>query len=304
VSENPSHRTIGDDAGPAEPADLPSDLPIEREAAHGVPAYGTDFGLEARPQPSWVPPKAAPSQTASGGTGPDVPPAPSRPVRTITLGGAVGRAIGGRVQRWHVIAAATGLLIPVGFAVASSLGSDLDPIDRPVISVTHSRPVVTRTFPAPSITMIPGLPPTSKRTPPGTTVTGLQTTGPGLTARPPVVPVPALPVTPVPTDATRIRFEAYAQSGASIEVSLSDAQHQRYDYPVQKAPLAFETPITKNVSSTDYLSVRVRIYDPTASGDRGAVSCRILVDGVVVTTQQGRGSAACYISPYYDIRRP
>ena len=33
------------------------------------------------------------------------------------------------------------------------------------------------------------------------------------------------------------------------------------------------------------------------------MTCRILVDGVVVTSQQGQRTATCYISPYYDILR-
>ncbi len=40
-------------------------------------------------------------------------------------------------------------------------------------------------------------------------------------------------VTPVPANARTIRFEAYAEKGARIEVSLSDAAHHRYDYPAQ-----------------------------------------------------------------------
>jgi hypothetical protein len=116
--------------------------------------------------------------------------------------------------------------------------------------------------------------------------------------------VPALPVTPVPTDATTVRFEAYAEKGAGIEVSLSDAGHQPYDYPVQASPMAFETTIDRNVSSNDYVSMRVRIHDPTGSGARGSVSCRVLVDGIVVRTQQARGYVTCHIFPYYEIRRP
>jgi hypothetical protein len=57
------------------------------------------------------------------------------------------------------------------------------------------------------------------------------------------------------------------------------------------------------VSSNDYYSLRVRLHDPTGSGDRAAVACRILVNGIVVTSQQGRGYANCYINPYYDIQR-
>ena len=306
-----------DDTGPAQPADLP----LDTGATSGVPTYGTGFGVQAPAQPSWTPPRAASGRSATGATGatgPWTPPASTQgggrriaPGRALgrVLGGVLGPAIGGRVQPWHVVAAVTGLLIPIGFALVSGLGSDLDAIDRrPVVDVTRSRPSVTRTFPAPSITMLPGMPPTTKARQPTQPTRPSQPQSQSqsqstMTTPPPVVSVPAVPVTPVPTDATRIRFEAYAENGARIEVSLSDAKHQRYEYPVQPAPLAFETPIDAKVSSNDYFSVRVRVYDPTGSGDRRAVSCRVLVDGIVVTTQQGRGHATCYISPYYDIRR-
>lgn len=299
--------TTGDGAVPAEPADLPADLPADAGAAHGVPAYGTDFGVQEAPQQSWVPPRATSGRSATGGTGatgPSTPPAPRLTARTITLASPVGRALGGRVQPWHVLAAAAGLLIPVGFVLASSFGSDLQPIERPA-AVTRYRPTVIPSFQAPSITLLPAQP-SSPRTPgvsvpvPGTT----PTTRPVMTAPPPVIPVPALPVTPVPTDATTLRFEAYAEKGARIEVSLSDARHQQYDYPVQTAPLAFEARIGPNVSSNDYVSMRVRLHDPTGAGARGSVSCRVLVDGIVVRSQQGRGSATCHIFPYYEIRRP
>lgn len=309
VTRDDTRDASGEDTGPAEAADLPADPPTGAGVDHGVPAYGTDFGVQEPPQHSWVPPRATtPGQPGAGAisaSGPSAPGARTRPVRTVTIGGALGRALGGRVQTWHVVAAATGLLIPVGFALASSLGSDLEPIDRPVVGVTRNRPLVTPTFQAPSITLLPGRP-SSTRKPGGAVVVPKpnSTTRPVMTAPPPVVPVPDVPVTPVPTDATTVRFEAYAEKGARIEVSLSDARHQRYEYPVQASPLAFETTIDRNVSSNDYLSLRVRVHDPTGSGARGSVSCRVVVDGVVIMIQQGRTYATCHLSPYYDIRRP
>jgi hypothetical protein len=110
-------------------------------------------------------------------------------------------------------------------------------------------------------------------------------------------------VTPVPANARTIRFEAYAEKGGRIEVTLSDATHQRLDYPAQAAPLGLEVQVQPGATSNDYFSLRVRSSDPTGSGVRGAVSCRVLVDGIVVVAQQGRGYATCYISPYFDIQR-
>ncbi|MFM6848706.1 MAG: hypothetical protein ACKOVB_06345 [Terrabacter sp.] len=201
------------------------------------------------------------------------------------------------------MAIVAGLLIPAGFWAVSSLSDDGEPATRATAGPTRIRPTLSRpALPTPSIVVppVPGLTPPPAPGPPSGAATPTRS---AQTAPPTIVKVPDIPVTPVPTDAKTIRFESYAAGGARVEVSLSDARHTRYDYPVSTAPVAFETPIGKNVSSNDYYSLRVRLYDPTGSGDRGAVSCRILVDGIVVTSQQGRGYVNCYISPYYDIQR-
>jgi hypothetical protein len=284
----------------------PADLPLAPEGGGGSAAYDTAFGRETPAEPSWVPQRAG-AQPVISRPAPSPPLSVSRSVRTLDLsargGGSAARLLGGRLQAWHVVAVVAGLLAPAGVWAVSNLTDDLTPAARATVGVTRtragaSRPVVIPTSPG----LVPGLPgaspsPQVSRPPvPAATRTAMATP-------PPVVKVPDLPVTPVPTDARTIRFESYAAGGARIEVSLSDARHQRYDYPVRPAPLAFEIPIGRNVSSSDYYSVRVRLYDPTGSGDRGAVACRVLVDGIVVTSQQGRGYANCYISPYYDIQR-
>ena len=293
------------EAGTTEPewsAD-PSDLPSEAAAPGDVTAYDTTFGLETPAATSWVPQKAGGDRAAPP---PPPPPSPSPAVterlRTVTLPGVAGRSLGGRLQAWHVVAIVVGLLVPLGFYAAASLVDELDPVARPAISVTRNRPVVTRTFPVPAITpVVPGGSPT--RSVPGPTAKPPTPTRGVMTSPPTLIPVPAVPVTPVPADARTIRFEAYAEKGTRIEVSLSDATHQRYDFPAQAAPLGFEVPVKPGSTSNDYFSLRVRTSDPTGSGARGAVSCRVLVDGVVVTTQQGQGYATCYISPYFDIQR-
>ncbi|WP_028785663.1 hypothetical protein [Terracoccus sp. 273MFTsu3.1] len=288
-----------DPSGPADPADLPTE-PGTRE---GATAYDTTFGLEPPPATSWVPQKVG----ADHASPPPPPAAPTSPpvterLRTVTLPGAAGRSLGGRLQAWHVVAIVVGLLVPLGFWASTSLVDDLDPVARPAISVTRNRPAVTRTFPVPTITpQVPGASPT--RSVPGATARPTTPTRGVMTSPPTLIPVPAVPVTPVPSNARTIRFEAYAETGARIEVSLSDATHQRHDYPAQTAPLAFEVPVRPGATSNDYFSLRVRTSDPTGSGVRGAVSCRVLVDGIVVTAQQGQGYATCYISPYFDIQR-
>ena len=288
-----------DPAGSADPADLPTATGTPQD----VTAYDTTFGLERPPATSWVPQKLG----ADPAPMPPPPPAPASPpmterLRTVTLPGAAGRSLGGRLQAWHVVAILVGLLVPLGFWAAMSSVDDFDPVARPAVSVTRNRPVVTRTFPVPTITpLVPGASPT--RSAPGATAKATTPTRGVMTSPPTLIPVPAVPVTPVPADARTIRFEAYAEKGARIEVSLSDATHQRYDYPAQTAPLAFEVPVRPGATSNDYFSLRVRTSDPTGSGVRGAVSCRALVDGIVVTAQQGQGYATCYISPYFDIQR-
>ena len=321
MSETPPYRsdptcdTTGDADEPTRQADEgpvglestadPADLPPDASAPEGVTAYDTTFGLERSAASSWVPQKAGSRAPAPPPPAPDAPTAPplTERLRTVTLPGAAGRSLGGRLQAWHVVAIMVGVLIPVGLWAASSLVDDLDPIARPAVSVTRNRPAVTRSFPVPVPTIPPSAPGAGPTRPvPGTTA-GPTPTRSVLTSPPKVVSIPAVPVTPVPTDARTIRFEAYAENGARIEVSLSDARHQRYDYPAQAAPLAFEEPVDPAATSNDYYNLRVRISDPTGSAVRGAVSCRVLVDGIVVVAQQGQRYATCYISPYFDIQR-
>ena len=267
-------------ATPVELPDTPDDV-YGQGAPAGPPAYDTFFGRETPAEPSWVPQRSAAHSLGHvpPQPGPPVPPGP----RTVELGGGhAARLLGGRLQTWHVVAIVLGVLVPIGVWAASGLTDDLDPVARPAVSVTRHRPTATRTTPLPTAPM-----PTRSGTMP----------------LPKVVTVPAIPVTPVPANARTIRFEAYAEKGARIEVSLSDAAHHRYDYPAQAAPLAFETPVDPGATNNDYFSLRVRISDPTGSGVTGAVSCRIVVDGVAVTAQQGQDYATCSISPYFDIRR-
>lgn len=308
---DPTHDTTGGAGAESASLDVapdvetpagPADLPAEASAPEGVTAYDTTFGLQQAPPSSWVPQRAggqaATTLRASSVTWPSASAGP----RTINLPPAASRSLGGRLQAWHVVAVVVGLLVPIGFWAASSLADDVDPRARPTVGVTRYRPHVTQTIPLPAIRpTVPGQGPSR----PGATMTltSPRPTRPLVTSPPKLVPVPAIPVTPIPSKARTIRFETYAEKGVRIEVALSDATHQRLDFPVQTAPLAFETPVDPGATSNDYYSVRVRISDPTGSGARGAVSCRILVDGIVVTAQQGQRSTTCSISPYYDIRR-
>ncbi len=173
-------------------------------------------------------------------------------------------------------------------SATASLGGAPDPLP-PVLP-----PDASGDFPTlPSVTVVPTAPTARDATP---------TNKPVLTAPPSLLPAPTVSITAIPPGARTIRFEAQAAGDQKVEVSLSDETHQRFDYPLQKAPLAFEVPVGSNLSNSDYFSLRVRTpYDSSAT--RGDVACRILVDGVVVTSQQGQGYVTCYISPYYDVRR-
>lgn len=318
---DPTRDTTGEAAEPA--AGAPHDAPtVEDVPTPGDgPAYDATFGLEAAPEPSWVPQRAddapATAQHAPGAPGnPEVlrvPEGTSTPIgpaagasqgraRTITLPRPAARLLGGRLRAWHVVAVVVGLLVPLGLWAAVDGADDLDPLTSPA-RVGPRRPAVTRSLPTPQVPTVTR--PTASTAPTAPMApTGAVPTRGAMTA-PPLVTVPTVPVTPVPTDAGTIRFEAQAEGGTRVEVSLSDATHQRHDFAEQPAPLAFDVPVPAAVTSKDYFSLRVRAAGAggTTSADRPTVVCRVLVDGVLVTSQQGRGYATCYLSPYYDLRR-
>jgi hypothetical protein len=283
---DPRSDPLAPDAAGAE--DLP-DIPDARASST---AFGPEFGMETATRSSWVPERSATADRGGGTIG-------SGPVADAPV-----PARGVRVPVWQVVAVVAGALVPFALWLVNGVGS---PVDRVADPVTRRSPsVLAPTLPRPTTdgaTVIP----------PGVSVSGPLPVTPTLPTRsqpsrvpmpsPPVlVPVPSVPVTPVPPGARTIRFEAQAQAGAVVEVSLSDASHLQHDYPPQHAPVAFEVAVTSTVSTGDYYSLRVRTPSgrPSPAPD---VSCRILVDGVVVTSQQGQGYVTCYISPYYDIRR-
>lgn len=279
----------------------PADLPTEASGREGLTAYDTTFGVPRPATSSWVP--------ARSGDDP-VPAAPALPAgagapRTVTLSPVAGRSAGGRLQPWHVAAVVVVvvILVPLSLWAVTSSADASDPVAQPRVGITRARPSVTLDVPVPTVTpVVPGGRPSA----PGATKTvagPLPPSRSGPATAPKVVTVPAVPVTPVPANARTIRFETYAENNARIEVSLSDAAHRRTDFPAQAAPLAFEAPVDPAATSSDYYSLRVRISDPTGSAVRGAVTCRILVDGIVVTAQQGQGYATCSLSPYFDVQR-
>ena len=172
--------------------------------------------------------------------------------------------------------------------------ASLDPTPAPLPPVLA--PNAPGDFPT-----LPSVMPTVMPAPSGGGLT--PTNRPVLTVPPSLLPAPTVSITAVPPGAKTIRFEAQATGAGKVEVSLSDATHQRFDYPLQQAPVAFEVPVGSNLSSSDYFSLRVRTPYDSSAPRRPDVACRILVDGVVVTSQQAQGYVTCYLSPYYDVRR-
>lgn len=300
---------------PAAPGDLPS-TPATGGGFDPMKHLGSQPGGDGS---SWVPEPAATPPEQSGPLGPQ-----------STGGGAFiqppGSTPGRSVKPWQVIGGLALVFVPLLVWFASSLSDRApDPVSEPrvAVSVSPSQPTSataptvtpapssssTTAVPLPTVVPpvlprdFPSLPtaPTASTLPTGRGAG--PTNRPVLTAPPSLLPAPTVSITAIPPGAKTIRFEAQAAGDERVEVSLSDATHQRFDYPLQKAPLAFEVPVGATLSSSDYFSLRVRTpYDSSATR-RPDVACRILVDGVVVTSQQGQGYVTCYISPYYDVRR-
>ena len=295
---------------PDEPRDLttpadPGDLPPTTATGAGFDPMKHLGGAPDGDGASWVPERSAatPEQPAAPGPAPHGDDPFFQPP---------GSTPGRRVRPWQVVGGLALVFVPLIVWFTSSL---TDPDPTPVTAPTVTAPSTSTTTTAtPTASSTPPTPPTDS----GDTTTVVprdfptlptspnrpsSTTKPALTAPPSLLPAPTVSITALPPGAKTIRFEAQAAGGEKVEVSLSDATHQRFDYPLQKAPLAFEVPVGSRLSSNDYFSLRVRTpYDSSATR-RPDVACRILVDGVVVTSQQGQGYVTCYISPYYDVRR-
>ncbi|MEO6998266.1 MAG: hypothetical protein ABI112_09305 [Terracoccus sp.] len=299
----------------------PSDLPPTTAAVGDFDPMEHLFGpYGAGGTASWVPERAAAATPEQPGP-PGVP-----PTRRGPFFQPPGSTPGRSVKPWQVVGGLALVFVPLLVWFASSLSDRApDPVGEPrvAVSVSPSQPTsATAPTATPSTSLssptagplptvappdaprdFPSLPtaPTASILPTGRGAT--PTNRPVLTAPPSLLPAPTVSITAIPPGAKTIRFEAQSVGDEQVEVSLSDDTHQRFDYPLQKAPLAFEVPVGATLSSSDYFSLRVRTpYDSRATR-RPDVACRILVDGVVVTSQQGQGYVTCYISPYYDVRR-
>lgn len=296
-------------------APVPDDLPSDAAPPRGVPV--------GPPSPTWVPQRSTPSAPE-----PSVPPVTTGTGTSADAGGFVtppGATPGARVRPWQLALAAALVVVPLLVWLGVSLTRPAaeaidDPVARRALPApvdTQATPSTTRPptgTPAPTasdrttVTARPVLPSrTATRVPtspgaPGATTRVRPSVGGALTGRPSLLPAPSVPVTAITPGAKVIRFEARAAGGQPFEVSLSDAARQRFEYPAQTKPLAIELPVPGRATSSDYYSLRVRVpYD--SAGTRGDVTCRVLVDGVVVMSQQGQGYVTCYLSPYYDVRR-
>lgn len=301
------------------PGDAPGPEDLPRT---DTPSYGPDFGSTpprhmagAGAQPTWVPERAPDAPKPPDAVIP--PPAPGVGAPTGSVGASSfteppGATPGLSVKPWQVLTALAVVFVPllVWFGV-SLVDREATPVAEPVTSrtlrpatpsasatsgdrTTLRRPTATASRPTLSVTApIDPLPSGS----------ATRSSRPVLTNPPSLVPVPPMSITAIPPGAKTIRFEAQAEGGGRIEVSLSDQSHQRFDYQPQKAPLAFEVPVSATPSNNDYFSMRVRAPADANGSRRPDVFCRVLVDGVVLVSQQGQGYVSCYVSPHYDIRR-
>lgn len=235
--------------------------------------------------------------------------------------------VGLRLRRRHLVAAGlvvvlalTGIAViaagyePAGRADALRTTGPLTarPTWRPPTLV--GRPGATLTPRIPNTSNLPGQPgqpgqpalpglPGLSRLQSVTPGTGSTSAVPAPVLTPRLVRVPTRAVTPVPTDARSVRFEAWGEPGATIEVTVADSRHTRYLLPARRGPVAFDLALPTPGTPSDFFVVQVRVPANVAGTSRGEVACRVLVGGIVVRSQQGRGSAVCQLSPYYDVRR-
>lgn len=244
-------------------------------------------GLQA-----WVPERATP---AAGPAGADRP----RPSSTTT---PPGQGEGRRIEPWQFLVGLAVVFVPLIAWLAISLGNR--PEQPPQVTATRPSPSPSTFSPSPRPT-----PSASTFDRPSVRVPSLTAPVPGSKGKPrnpsppPAVAAPGLKITPIPADATTIRFEVATVGGLPMEVSFRDRTHDTVNYPARTSPFAIELPVAKASNDREYYSVTARIpYD--SRPDKGAdVLCRVVVDGVVVSSQQRRDYASCYISPTYDIGR-
>lgn len=257
-------------------------------------------GVFDRPGPgepgsqAWVPERATPAASPSVV---DQPPTSSPPA-------PAGQVLGRRIKPWQFLVGLALVFVPLIAWLAISLGNR--PEQPPQVTVTRPSP---SPFPPPS-TFSPSPRPTPSASTfarPSVRVPSLTAPVPGSNRKPrnpsppSAVAAPGLKITPIPTIAKTIRFEVATVGGLPMEVSFRDRTHDTVNYPVRTSPFAIELPVAKASNDREYYSVTARIlYD--SRPDKGAdVLCRVVVDGVVVSSQQRRDYASCYISPTYDI---
>lgn len=279
-------------------APVPGDLPDYR----GEPPASV---LASAERAEWVPQAVAPrpAPTPDGVTGPPTVP------------------VGLRVRRWHLVAAGSVVVLALTGIAVIAVGhepagrADALPTNGPLTARPTWRPPtlvgrpgatlvprIPNTANLPGQPVLPGLPGLSKlqSVTPGT---GSTSSVPAPVLTPRLVPVPTRAVTPVPTDARSVRFEAWGEPGATIEITVSDSRHTRYVLPARRGPIAFDLALPTPGTPSDFFVVQVRAPANLGGAPRGEVACRVLVGGVVVRSQQGHGSAVCQLSPYYDVRR-
>ena len=276
--------------------DVDTEGTVTQDAAVPQATLGPHRGLGSGADPGWVPERSTEQPLTEPAT---------RHVQVdrSQAEDRAGEARRLRVRRWHVVsvvALVAGMLLVAVVWVVNSLDGRSGSVPGPVVGL----PLATTegpsrgtegTVPSVSATGHPADPPQPNRT---------VFSPPPMPSPPALIGVPTITVTAVPKRARTIRFEAHAERGSLIEVSISDATHRRHDFPTLAAPVAFEMPVPPGTpsSSSSYYVMRVSVPARRA-GSPVDVYCRILVDGIVITSRQGQEYVSCDISPYYDIHR-
>lgn len=264
------------------------------------PNYGPDFGVPtpntATPDPAYpgsVPQRAEPSHTSGSHLGPSTSDIPEAAMDPQAGSGeapppAPQRASAGRNR---IVAAV------IGVATIGLLAWFLNSLrgDGPV-PITLDTPTASST-------------PTASRSGSSTTTSSTPSYSPSYRTYSdrPVMPTPSqaspgsVPFVDITPGAKTVRFEVYS-SAVSGDISLSDDTHRAAQLADSTLPWAAEMPVS-DIMSSGWVSLTARVPVSSGGANRADVMCRVLVDGVLVVSQQSQGYAVCYLQPRYDIRR-
>lgn len=243
------------------------------------PNYGPDFGVPtpntAAPDPAY--PGAVPQRAEPGPGAASPPPIPQR-----------ASARRNRLIAAVIAVATIGLL---AWFITSLKGDGPAPV----------------TVDTPSTSSTPTPRPSGSSNPSGPGTTPSYTPTYRTYSDRPVMPTPteasptSIPFTDITPGAKTVRFEVFS-TAVSGDISLSDDTHRAAQLADSTLPWAAEMPVT-DIMGSGWVSLTARVPVSSGGAHRADVMCRVLVDGVLVVSQQSQGYAVCYLQPRYDIRR-